>query len=207
MVTYNNVPNLHGLTRFRAVIDAYGGLAKVARFAVRINPSNTFLLNKHGIMRDLTFLCETAELPGKAFNVNEYRYGGPNLKYPSQTQYTDLSLSFIVRNRMLEKHFFDDWMMAINPTDTYNFNYKNSYATTIDIFALADFVDPLTGAPMANYGVTLDKAFPISMSPLQLVSGDDSFHRLQIQFAYNTWKKPDDPVPVATGIVSNKNIQ
>lgn len=202
--TYNNVPNMSNMQTFRSVIERYGGLAKTSRFVVRINPNGQYLQGNATLMNDLSFLCEATELPGKNISTGDYRYYGPNQKYPAQTMYGDISLTFIVRNDMREKTFFDSWMNAINPISTYSFNYKYSYATTIDIFALSD-IDDGNGKQRTNYEVKLIKAYPTAVNPMQMVWADDGYHRVQVQFAFSEWKRPADVTDKKFNLVDGSN--
>jgi hypothetical protein len=78
-------------------------------------------------MRELPYLCEVAEIPRRGFMNMDVRYYGPNEKLPFLTQYEDMNLTFLCRNKSYERQFFDDWMSIINPTNTFDFNYRESY--------------------------------------------------------------------------------
>lgn len=209
------------IQQFRSMIDAENGLARIARFGVRILPgsssslvsANGFLFSKSTILNDLIFLCESAEFPGRALNTVDYRYGGPGFKYPSQTVYSDMTLSFIVRNTMKEKLFFDDWMEAINPISTYEFNYKSDYSATIQIYSVGDYNTGTDDDPTTNnyYSVQLLKAYPINVNPMAVNWADENFHRLQVQFAFSEWENlRPDPSPsfklVPTGTIINNTV-
>lgn len=188
-----NSPKNLDLITFQSVINRYGGLAKAARFIVRINNNNNKLIKSSSTLSELTYLCDAAELPGKALNTADFRYGGPNAKYPFQTQYTDMTLSFIMRNDMTEKLMFDEWMQIINPTTRYEFEYKDQYATTIDIYAMSEYAQSESNLDAKTiYLATLKKAFPLNVNAIPLVWADENVMRLQVQFAFTDWKTPYD---------------
>ena len=81
-------------------------LARPNRFNVLINPPGV-LLGSGNYSRQLSFRCETAELPGKTFMTHDQKIYGPVEKYPYQHAYNDLNLTFIVSGDMIEKMFFD----------------------------------------------------------------------------------------------------
>jgi hypothetical protein len=177
---------------------AYGGLAKSARYAIRIIPVGSLLvgLKYNDFLRQFTYLSDSAELPGRAFMNIDIRYYGPNFKVPFQSQYEDTTISFLCRNRSYERQFFDDWMEIINPTNLWDFNYRDDYRATIEIFQLADYADPNgiesgTGptAGQAMYKWTVHDAFPLIVNPQPVTWADDNFHRLSVSFTYTKWTR------------------
>lgn len=180
MATYNiqNTPQINDLNDARSLLAAGNDVAKVARFAVTIDSVGGIITT-----RELTFLCEAAEFPGRALTTDDIRYYGPSFKMPSKSEYTDINLTFICRQQMREKEFFDAWMEFINPKDRYDFEYRDNYTTPIHIWQFSDIGPPLK----ATYKVTLRKAFPINVNPMGMNWAEDNFHRLQVTFAYTDW--------------------
>jgi hypothetical protein len=116
-----------------------GGLAKSARFAVFITIPTGLMGTWKNMGRELVYLCEAAELPGRGFMSLDVRYYGPNQKLPFQTQYEDTTMTFLCRSESYERQFFDEWMESINPTNTFDFNYRSDYETTIEIMQFAEY--------------------------------------------------------------------
>lgn len=206
-----NSPDGTNMERFLGVINNYGaGLAQSCRFLVRINLPKQMYNPNFGyqvISRDLTYLCEQAELPGKSLTVNDARYYGPMFKYPTQTEYSDITMNFLVRDDMYEKEFFDNWLMSINPTDTYNFSYRDDYVTKIEIYQYSVFLDPKSintpsSKNKATYCVSLRDAYPTSVAPMPLVWGDEGMHRIAVTFAFTEWNRIDDPVSSGYSLVT-----
>ena len=135
--------------------------------------------------RNLALQCESAELPGKTMQTADVKIYGPTFKVPYQTQYSDTSLTFLCTNEFYERKLFDRWMEAIHPTDTNNLRFpkgdKSRYMTNIKIIQYDDFIKQI-------YAVELIDAFPIGVAPQSLSWADDSFHRLQISFAYQKYR-------------------
>ena len=135
--------------------------------------------------RNLALQCESAELPGKTMQTADVKIYGPTFKVPYQTQYGDTSLTFLCTNDFYERKLFDRWMEAIHPTDTNNLRFpkgeKSRYMTNIKIIQYDDFIKQI-------YAVELIDAFPIGVAPQALSWADDSFHRLQISFAYQKYR-------------------
>ena len=53
--------------------------------------------------RYLALQCEAAELPGKTFQTADVKVYGPTFKVPYQTQYSDMSLTFLCTNEFYER--------------------------------------------------------------------------------------------------------
>lgn len=158
------------------------GPARSARFVVQINawnllPTGTDL---DSIRKDLVYLCEVAEFPGRSFMNSDIRYYGPSVKFPFQSVYEDVNFTFLCRVESEERRLFDFWMETINPIDTFDFSYKKDYATTIDIFQLDE-------EQKATYAITLREAYPIQISPQPVTWADDNFQRLAVTFTYSSW--------------------
>lgn len=177
------------MQKFRSVSSASGGPAKSNRFLVEI--TNAPVINS-GVERDLMFLCEAAELPGRGFMSTDVRYYGPNFKAPYQTVYEDLNLTFICRDQFLERQYFDDWMDYINPNFSYNFRYKDEYSRTVRLHQFSETENK------SQYTFTFDKAYPILVSPQPATWADDNFHRLTVSFTYMRWYRE--------GLDGNKNV-
>lgn len=190
------------------VINQYGGLAKSCRFIVRINPprfvtsgSPDNKIKNSSITNDLVYLCEAAEMPGRGFVNADVRYYGPNQKIPVLTQYEDTTMTFLCRSESFERQFFDDWMEYINPTNSFNFNYRKDYETTIEIMQFAEYAEekstgpnaglaqPKPKAPKETYRITLFNAFPLLVNPQPMTWADDQLSRLAVTFTYMKWKR------------------
>ena len=163
-----NAPEDLSVLDFRAISDDFGGLVKSNRFAIRMGvPRLSYRrqTNYSSFVRDLTYLCEIAEMPGRGFMNVDVRYYGPNQKLPYNTQYEDITLTFLCRNEAFERQFFDDWLATINPLNTFDFNYRDEYSVDIDIFQYTDVDENAEDIPVPKYNITLKDAYPILINP------------------------------------------
>lgn len=195
-VVIQNAPRNLTVQDFRSQSDNYGSLAKVCRFAAVIRPYGQFLLSKMDFSRDLMYLCESTDIPGRGFINLDLRYYGPNFKMPVQTQYDDINMTFLCRTQSLEREFFDDWLSHINPVNTFDFNYRDDYASNIDIYQFAEYAEQGTNdiAPEAQYCITLMDAYPLLVNPQPVTWSDETFQRLVVSFTYTKWfRKGLDP--------------
>jgi hypothetical protein len=137
------------------------------------------------ISRYLALQCESTELPGKTILTQDAKVYGPGYKIPYQTQFADISLTFLCTNDFYERKLFDRWMESIMPNDTHNLRFPNDddtrYLTNLKIIQYDDFIKQI-------YAVEMIDAFPISIVSQPLNWGEDSFHRLTVQFSYRKYK-------------------
>jgi len=155
-------------------------LARPSRFNVQI-PIPLTLIPFRNTARQLTFRCETTQLPSRTFATAEQKFGSnPVEKYPYQSEYNEIEMTFIVSDDMSEKLFFDAWMEYISPTYTFNFKYKSDYCSTLTVNQY-DVKNDLT------YSINLIDAYPISMNQLDLDWSSTENHKLTVVFAYTYW--------------------
>ena len=190
-----NAPNKFSMNDFKGVSDSQGSLAKAARFVAVITPVGEYVVQaaKNGITKDLTYLCEIGELPGRGFMNIDVRYYGPNHKLPFQTQYEDLNLTFLCRNDFREREFFDDWMRWINPKNTFDFSYRDQYRSKIELYQYS-VIGNKKHKP--EYKITVHNAYPILINPQPMSWSDEQFQRLVVSFTYTHWTREVlDPEP------------
>lgn len=155
-------------------------LARPNKFEVNI-PVPLTLIPYVSNAKNLIYRCENANLPGRTFATLEQKIGSnPIEKYPYQTTYNDLDLTFIVDDDMNQKVFFDAWLNFINPTYNYNFRYKGDYSTAITINQY-DVTNEI------SYSINLYDAYPVSMNQMDLDWSSDGYHKINVTFAYTYW--------------------
>ena len=158
-----------------------GDLARPSRFDVQI-PVPLALAAYVSDARDLTFKCESTELPGKSIATMDRKMGSaPIEKLPYLTNYNEIALNFIVGDNMRERLFFEAWLELINPTTNYNFRYKSDYTVDVNINQYS-----VTG--QLSYALTLLEAFPISINDMSLDWSADGYHKVTVSFAFTQWK-------------------
>jgi len=194
-----NEPENIDLKTFWSKLEMDEGIVHAARYVVRITPVGPEnWLSKNGfasIMSDLTYLCDSAELPGRSFGMFTARYYGASFQLPFQTTYDDIDLTFICRHKMKERLFFDDWMEIINPTNSYDFNYRDDYSAEITVFQVSDVADD-PAHPHAIYAYTIKKAYPIVVNSAPLSWADESILRVGVKFTHKgVYRKNRDAEP------------
>lgn len=194
MPSYNiqNAPQNLTMNDVKSISSKYEGLVKSSRYAIRIVPVGDLLisLNYGTFLNDFTYLSDSTEIPGRAFMSIDNRYYGPNFKLPFQSAYEDIAITFLCRTQSLERQFFDDWMEIINPTNLWDFNYRDSYRAKIEVFQLAMHGEnKQSTAPKAVYKWSIWDAYPIIVNPQPVTWADDNIQRLTVSFTYTKWTR------------------
>jgi hypothetical protein len=151
-----------------------------------IMPAPNGLINYRDTAKNLTFRCESTQFPSRTLATTEQKFGtNPTEKHAYHTTYNDIEMTFIVSEDMSERYFFDAWLELINPTASFDFNYRNNYITDFYVFQYDGAVSKTT------YSIVLFDAFPISVNQLDLDWSNDSYHKLSVTFAYRYWQIRD----------------
>jgi len=165
-------------------------LAKPSRFDVKITLPTA--LGQTLSTETLSYRCEMATLPGRTMETSDLRIYGPSEKMPHRSSYDDVTMTFIVSDDMSERKAFDTWLYVINPTDSWNIEYKKNYVADIVITQY-----DLTGNP--SYSIKLIEAYPLVVNQLDLDWSNESlYHKLSVVFTYRYW------VSVATNKVDGQ---
>lgn len=192
-----NAPAKLSMQDFRSAMDKFGGPAKQCRFAVRFMPTSGSKLmqaaSAKNILQDLTYLCESAEFPGRGFDPIDVRYYGVTFERPVSSAYVkQTDFTFICRSDSYERQFFDDWMEIVSPISTFDLNYPKDYMCEIQVFQFSDEAkDKNDSAMKPVYQWTLLKAWPVLINPQNVTWSDSGdIIRLGVRFSYQHWYRP-----------------
>lgn len=177
---------------FTSKIDGNGGPFRANRFFVNLSvPAALSELYDSSI----NFMIETASITGRTLTTYDDKKYGPIRKIARETLYQDLNLSFILTNSMKEKTLFDAWFEHINPSNTFNVRYYDSYVADLEVAAF-DYTNggaQRNGMPSfdnAVYRIKYEEAYPVNMDSIALNWGDNNnVAKMNIQFAYKKWSR------------------
>lgn len=166
------------LTEF--IAEVKGGVAKTNFFAVNLTLPELL----HSIepikskMNRVMLFCDQAQLPGLSFSTSQVRSYGEYKEVPYEKLFESVTLSFYVDADMTVKKLFDEWVGLIQDPTTRQFNYPKYYLTDkIDII-VTDAQD------QQRYMVTLHRAYPKAISPVQLDYATKDVMKLQVTLSY-----------------------
>jgi len=167
--------NING---FKSEINKQGGLAQPNKFRVLITGG----VLKNSTAQAISMLCNQAIIPGRALATNDIRTHGPIRKAPYNSIYDDLQLGIYCTNKNLfPRDLFEEWQDSIIKTGTGRVNYFDQYVADIEIEQYDDQQNII-------YACKFIDAYPIIVAPLALDwSSTNTFHNLNVTFAYRKW--------------------
>jgi hypothetical protein len=179
------------------------GVAKTNRFLVVITPPRMLLRAnaKAGAMQErLTLLCDGTSLPMLAISMATpvRRYGvGPTDEHATGSIVTQQPFRFIGDGKGYVYKFFYNWLQGMVKSDrlpsettsragftglaAYEVEYKEEYATTIDIFTYDEMDNKVIH-------VKLYDAFPQSLADVNLGWGDEGIMQITVPMSFRHWE-------------------
>lgn len=148
--------------------------------------------------RELSTLCTTATLPGRQVLTSNRYIGLENQKMAYGYAVDDVALTFHLLNDYGVRNFFDKWYSTII-AENFDVGYKDDYAKTVKIHQLRKpiFGRTATFGPLsANislgggsvYTVELEKAFPSTISTIELGDANEGVVQATITLSYTNWR-------------------
>tara|TARA_Y100000385_G_scaffold290363_1_gene363183 strand:- start:1794 stop:2495 length:702 start_codon:yes stop_codon:yes gene_type:complete len=203
------------IDNFKATISKRQGLAKTNRFLTIFTPPTQALVNLNPLdvvgrvangtfnakslisdPRDIAFLTESAQLPGRSLNTLDFAAEKETIKMPNGFIDDDVTFTFYLTNDYYMKDMMETWMSSIVDTENYTLGYKKNYQTDIIIQQLNSFDKNV-------YGVKLINAYPIAISALALNNeSENAFQRLQVTFAYDRYVPENFIQSSISGLIS-----
>jgi hypothetical protein len=188
------------ISDFRANITGTGskGVSKQSHFEVVLNlPRNIILSNRSRSSFDrLRFRCETAELPGRTIQTNNYKHLGYGLtsKMGYDVTYPDMSITMLCSSDLGEKSFFQAWQSSVIGNHSRNqetrphqsLGYYDNYTASVGIIQYDE-----TGK--VSHTMALAEAYPIVINSVPLNWASEDLHRLTVTFAYKHFVETDEP--------------
>ena len=180
------MPGLFSPNRLKAELTSLGGVAYNDKYMVTIGQPAGFMLNPIANRR-LSILCENVTLPTKSLATFEKSIYGPVKAMPYRMTFTEASMSFIMRDGMKEKKYFDAWQNKIVDQKTGNLGFFDDYVCDIIIQKFSRAAIDTSETP--TYAVTLIDAWPSIVSEVQLShSGGTEAMKLPVTFQFKKWK-------------------
>lgn len=202
-----NVPGSYDVNTFLTNALNQGDIARICRYVVFIASSPHWPqdMRTFADTGGLHLLCTKTAFPGKKFNSTSIRYYGPVINFPINTVLPNFELTYLCRNNFQERVFFERWMEVINPETTFDFSYKESYTTNINLYQLSQTssqIDPQS-MKMNNivpvYQRTLTNAYPTEILEESISWDSEEIHKITVRFDWHS------KVPVANTQPYNVN--
>ena len=185
--------------QLRSLLDAQGGIAYNDKYMVTLNKPPAFEIGGGQVMRQsLSMLCDTTTLPTKSLATFEKSIYGPVKAMPYRMTFTEASMSFIMRDQMNEKKYFDAWQNKIVDQKSGNLGFFDDYVCDITIQKFSRAATDISGTPA--YAITLIDAWPSIVSEVQLShSGGTEAMKLPVTFQFKKWESDETTSGPSTG--------
>jgi hypothetical protein len=174
------------IDEFRSSLSAHGEISKQDKFNVVFTVPSAVQYASGTSPRELTLLCENAELPGRDISLIEYRHYGFIKRLPHNNQYGQAQFTFISTGDFWEKRLFDRWLDVMIPTESGLITYpldnqgNQNYETSVLVNQYSQTGDLI-------YTVKLIDAMPTSVTPMSLDWSSDAPHKLSVTFNFRKW--------------------
>jgi len=173
---------------FRAAMGKAKGFARPSKFAVRINPPNTFrsvpgytangeeiftentefLKARRALMEmnnsargQINLFCSSIEMPGHDLQTQQQQHGSAPVRDMVQAHGFEgmINATFYLSEDLKERHFFEQWQrMAVN-IESHKANFYDDYIGSMEIFQLSNGLD--SGLP---FPTIIDKIIDVDMA-------------------------------------------
>jgi hypothetical protein len=187
----------------KAMLSKKGGIAPTNRFLILMTAPKVSLINTDPSVllgtllsgggignifndpRDITLLAKSVNIPGRNISTTDKQIGKQSMKIPYDFIDGDVAMSFYLTNDGFARRYFADWLGCVVDADGYKVGYKKDYCTDIQIIQLNQKNLPV-------FGVTLENAYPLDMSAIDLdTSEDTSIQEMSVNFAYDRYMELD----------------
>lgn len=190
-----------------SAVNSVGGLSKASKFMVTITRSAASSRDDRappiaGGAQILTFLCDSAYLPGLGYQTDEIRMSGyGNVeKRPYATIFQDVPLTFYSDADGSVFKYFHAWMQSVfafndaaNPNGTVkglplnSFQYPSEYYGIVEIIHMNE-IKTTKESDNTIVKYQLLEAYPISIGDIQVDwNMQDQILKIPVTFAYTNW--------------------
>jgi hypothetical protein len=179
------------------------GMAKTSFFTVELTLPTALsnLEPAKSNMNKIMLFCEQAQIPGVSFSTNQVRSYGEFREIPYEKLYEPIQLSFYVDADMNVKKLFDSWIALVQNTTTRDYNFPDQYTTDKINIIVQDSMDS------PKYTVSLNKAYPKTISPIQLDYNSKDIMKMQVTMVYQYFEVSQAFSPSAVSNSSMIGIQ
>lgn len=184
----------------KGVFSKRQGAANVNRFMIFMQPPSASLLNLDvnaaitgalsgnlsigGFIndpRDVSLLCESCTLPGRAITTMEKQNVKQAVKVPYSFVNEDVTFTFILTGDYYMRKMFDNWLELVFDTNKYEMRYPDTYTTDIRIAQLNKQNIPV-------YTVKLEKAYPTAINAISLDNtAENSIQKVSVNVTYENF--------------------
>lgn len=193
------------------------GLAKTNRYQVIFSLPNT---DSNGSQL-VSIFCESLNLPGMSIATTPHRFFGEVREMPYERMFDPVTFTFYVDSDLEVRAAFERWIHLVMNQKTRTMGYYNDYIKPVYIYVINK---TNTVGSAGDLGIeqdeseypcviTLNEAFPKSISSIQMSAESKDIMKVSVQMQYRYWTSslsadivpkvdktipPQDPVGIVT---------
>lgn len=144
-----------------------------------------------GLLRDMTFICDSIEFPGQTLTTAERRIPGElKIKTPVSRDYSEINATFLYPAEFPLYEFFNNWIWSasLKSTQNYYFDEIVGQARIIQFLdggqGAADVTERTIEGQTPYNSASIHNIYPTSFAPLPSNWGDDGFHKMSVTFFF-----------------------
>ena len=184
------------ISEFKSQLNAKGGPARTAHYLVRITQPSGLVGSSTINVDDLTFFCDSAQLPGVSFGTDNIKHSGYGVQEarPYEVLFEPFSTTFIGDSQGRILQYFHDWVKYINnfPIESSGgiggtSNRRNTFSYPVDYYTRVQVLTyDNTGEQIKQY--TLENAYPVTVGTVDVNWNNmDGLVSIPITFQYHSW--------------------
>jgi len=175
--------SIFAIDDFMSKLDNRGSYAKSNRFTVEITKPQTLITSVQPSV--IEFLIKSVSFPARTFGTTTYRSGGKfGLDVPYEMTEEPIAITFLGTNDWSARDFWNDWIMHIQNTNSYNMQYYKQYIGTVKISVYDETSD---SADSPTHQVTLHECWPKGISAVELGWESSELIDFEVDLAYSWW--------------------
>ena len=175
--------SIFAIDDFMSKLDNRGSYAKSNRFTVEITKPQTLITSVQPSV--IEFLIKSVSFPARTFGTTTYRSGGKfGLDVPYEMTEEPIAITFLGTNDWSARDFWNDWIMHIQNTNSYNMQYYKQYIGTVKISVYDEGSD---SADSPTHQVTLHECWPKGISAVELGWESSELIDFEVDIAYSWW--------------------
>jgi hypothetical protein len=141
----------------------------------------------------IRFLCQGAQIPSKDISTVDHSHYGPLGKYPYESNHSDIELTFMITDTMIERLFFEAWISLVEQPEHHVIGWKNDFMANLSIKVFSKRLsegsyDSRIGANdrIISEVIVLD-AWPVSLSSIDLSYDNEGVQTFSVTMTYDQY--------------------
>jgi len=167
-----------GIRELKSTLNKHGGISRLCKYEVDFSGMSAKIPAHSEHFRNLTYLLEGVNLPGKTISSVKYSLWDKPIDLPTAIENQELTLDFMMPNDHWIRNMFYAWVNKIIDPSSQLINYYNDYTCDMTIKILND-------ANVPGYEISCTGVYPLSYSASAFSATSTEYEKLSVTFAYH----------------------